>query len=310
MRETRIDETKKAIQRADEDLARKQARLAETKEKLLAASLEAANIDRRIENFAASGDDPTAAAHLIDEQARARNIALLLEQADAYLESEVAKAKVGVVDAETAYTRAQATALDSQLNEQVIAFLKANAATFQKLTGLMRMASIFSYLADGDSLQSSEGRAVRHVEQLLDYVLPKVASELWGEDDRFREGCLPTKATTNGVLIRSAHITDAERRLARTHGYAALLPDEVQDDDDDFGLAFAMDSLNRAQNSIELCRGQANYYAERLKVHPEDANLKNGFEEQTAAAERYTSIAANWRQKIEAHRTKVPDMRG
>jgi hypothetical protein len=308
MRDTRIDEARAAFQRADEDLARKQSRLAVTKEKLLAASLEAANIDRRIEQFASSGDDPSAAAHLIDEQARAKNIALLLEQADAYLESEVAKGKVAMVEAENAYTAAQATAFAGQLDEQVRSFLKANAATFQKLTALMRTASIFSYLADGDSLQASEAQAVRHVEQLLDHVLPKIARELWSDDDRFREGCLPTKAQTNGALIRSAHVTDHERQLARTRGYTALLPDEATEDDD-FDLAFAMDSLNRALNSVEVCREQAASYTERLKAHPEDANLRNGFDEQTAAVERYENIAAHWRQKIDAYRSS-PGVRG
>jgi hypothetical protein len=302
MRDTKIDAAKAAFQRADEDLARKQARLAATKEKLLAASLEAANIDRRIEQFASSGDDPSAAAHLIDEQARARNIALLLEQADAYLESEVAKAKVAVVEAENAHTAAQATAFGSQLDEQVRSFLKASAPTLQKLTAAMRTASIFSNLADGDSLQASEAQAARHVEQLLDHVLPQIARELWSDDDRFREGCLPTKVQTNGV-IRSAHVTDHERQLARTRGYTGLMPDEVTDDDD-FDRAFAMDSLNRAINSAAICRDQAKAYADRLRAHPDDANLQGGFDEQTAAADRYDGIAAHWRQKIDAHKTQ------
>lgn len=296
MRNVKLDELSADFKRAEQELERLTARHADTKQKLLKAGMDVSAIESKIEAFARSVDaDPGAAAHLISDQERAQRIALLLEQAESFLETEVAKAKAGIASIEVDIAKAHAAQQNELLDKRVIEFLKANAATFQALVQTASLGTFFGNVAEGKPVTNARDESHRHVEELFRYIFPPAVSALWADDQPFRSRCVPD--AKQATVVRSSLLTDAERHTIRTRGYAALLP-QNEPDEPAFDFQFAIQSRREAVQAAEHHRSRAETYRERAAQNPNDADLARYAEEHDEQAARYQGIADTWDRKI------------
>jgi len=299
----KFDDAIAAFRTADQNLGRIQTRLTDTHAKLLQAGMDVAAIDRKIEEFAQSTDaDPTSAAHLIGQQERARNVALLLEQAEDFLERKVSEAKVAVASAERACAQVQADFHRGELDTQLEAFLQSNASQFQRLVQTLHLAGMFAQVAEGKSAEAARNTAPRHVEALVLYALPDAVKDLWANDERFRAGCVPTKFTPISSVVASEHVSHTERLQARIHGHIDA-PSSVDDEgsEEDWNPAFAQQSSLNAAESARHHRAQVEHYRDRLAQRPGDQSIKDSIDTHTREAARFEAIVKRWAELIEQH---------
>lgn len=182
--------------------------------RLLQAKLDAAGLQSRIEAFATSADPSVKnATELAAQLAQSGNVVTLLEQALDHLHRELALAKADVILAERACLDVQADHHDQTLAVMADDWLLANADALQKLTQQLHAAALFQ-LAKSDGFTTARNFAARHVEQLFENYLPAAIARVFGNDERFRAGCVAALPLAIAQPVESAIVTSAERTVA------------------------------------------------------------------------------------------------
>lgn len=292
MRDPRLDAARARFDAAEKHLDRMHQRLADTSQKLLKAGMDLAAIDRQIESFATSVDaDPASAAHLVGERETARNVALLLEQAEAFLESEAAKAKGAVIDAENACRAAQLAAVQEQIDSAKRELVRANAKAVQRLLKLMNTAA---------ALGTDDGLAGKlHPEHLFGHVLVDAVKELWPETDSSRAAFFPDQDELSELAVSSAKVSNDERSRYRSGGLNALMPDDIDPPTvEEFDVA---DAVRRAQHAEAAVRTNRDLLAEAehsLRIHPGSPSAQKRIDELKAEIDRGEQVVATWNRRV------------
>jgi hypothetical protein len=299
VRDTRQTDVLAAFKGAEANLDRLQTQLGKTAQKLLQAGMDVAAIDKQIEAFATDTNaDPSSAAHLVGERETARNVALLLEQAEAFLEGEVAKAKAGVIDAENACRAAQRATLQQQADAARQELLRAMAKNVQRLLRLINTIN------EVDAIDQPGGMVGRvHPEHLFGPLLQDMVKAVWPETESARDPLFPSPSEISAIDTRSSKVTDDERKRWRTGGHAALLPDDIEPAvNDDFDFPTAIRRLEEGRDQIAHHRSQVEHYTQKARTHPGDPNNTSYIERHTAEVERWERNVENMESTISARR--------
>lgn len=298
MRDTRLESATATFKQAEGKLARLQDKLADTSAKLLQAGIEVSSIDRKIEAFATSVDvNPSSASHLVGQRENARNVALLLEQAETFLESEVAKAKGEVIAAENAILKVQKEVVAAEVAGLKVAFVRENAKSIQRIA---RLANLGLQLQEFEVSGRPDMAGAVYPEILLGPYFKEQSAHACA-DETFRKGCFPSELDRAGAIMRSSAVADSERTRFRTGGYKALLPEDAELEPP-YDFAGAQRRIANARSTLEYHRNQHEHFARRAEAHPGDEELVTTRDEQKAAVARWEANIARMEAELASHR--------
>jgi len=169
----------------------------------------------------------------------------------------------------------------------------------------MYLSSVFANMPSR-GLAMAKNFASPHVESLAENVLPDAIAKAFGDDEKFRAGCIESGKQPSAQFYESAHVTSAERAAARLRTGPAEVAEAIAtanavQEAHPFDPAFALQSARSAAESAEHHHNRVEEYQAMLRRHPGDQSIVASIKQHKEAAARYEEIVSVWDEKLRTH---------